>query len=151
MLTALSGAAGVLFNLFAVFMLEVYYISVAFQAVYHASATSAGVRLLPFILGQVATLIIMSRIIPIIGRFKWIIVAGPCFCALGCGLMYSVDHTTSVRHIYGYSTLIGFGIGMTMQNTMLAVQFDLKKQPWLVAAGTGTITFSQSTRQLPNL
>lgn len=135
------GAGLVLFFLFAVFMLEVYYLSIAFQAVYNNSATAAGVKLLPFILVQVFTLMASSRIIGRIGRFKYIIVAGPCFIALGAGLLYTVKYGTPQNHLLGFQALIGFGIGLSMQNSMLAVQFELKKEPWLVGFGTGCVIF----------
>jgi hypothetical protein len=124
-------------------MLEVYYLSVAYQAAYHTSATGAGVKLLPFILVQIAVLIASSRIIPILGRFKWIIVAGPCFLALGCGLLYTVKYGTPESHLYGFQVFLGVGIGLSLQNMMLAVQFELKNEPWFIPAGTGMAIFRE--------
>lgn len=137
----IAGASIVLFFLFMVMMFIIYYLSLGFQAAYHTSATAAGVKLLPLILVQVFTLILSSRVIPLIGRFKWIIVAGPCFLMLACGLFYSVKYGTSIAHLYGYQVIFGIGIGLAMQNSMLAVQFDLKSQPWLISAGTGSAVF----------
>lgn len=117
-----SGAAIVLFCIFAVFMIEVYFLAIAFQAAYHTSATSAGVRLLPLILVQVFTLILSSRIIPKVGRFKWVIVAGPVFISIASGCLYTVKYGTPITHLYGFQVLLGVGIGMCMQNSMLAVQ-----------------------------
>ena len=110
---------------------------------YNFSAVKAGVHLLPLILVQVFVLILSSRVIPKIGRFKWVIVAGPLFLILACGLFYSVKYGDSVGHLYGYQVIFGVGIGLAMQNSMLAVQFDLKSQPWLISAGTGTAVFSE--------
>lgn len=137
-----SGSACVLFFNFATMMLEVYYLSLAFQAVYDSSATMAGVKLLPLILVQVVVLILSSRIIPRIGRFKWVIVAGPVFITIASGLMYTVKYGTPQQHLYGFQALLGIGIGLAMQNSMLAVQFDLKDQPRLIPAGTGLVVFS---------
>lgn len=126
-------------------MLEVYYLSLAFQAVYNNSATIAGVKLLPFILVQIVVLIASSRIIPLVGRFKWVIVAGPCFLAAGSGALYSIKYGTPETHLYGFQALLGIGIGLAMQNSMLAVQFELKAEPWLISAGTGVAVFSEFT------
>lgn len=142
-----SGASVVLFFLFAVFMLEVYYLSLAFQAIYNNSATQAGVKLLPFILVQIVILIASSRIIPLIGRFKYIIAAGPIFLAVGAGALYSVKYGTPENHVLGFEALLGVGIGLSLQNTMLAVQFELKKEPWLISAGTGIAVFCKSKTQ----
>jgi hypothetical protein len=129
--------------LFAVFMIEVYYLAVAFQAAYHLSATAAGIRLLPLILVQVFVLMASSRVIPLLGRFKWVIVAGPCFLCLACGLLYTVKYGTPISHLYGFQVLLGIGIGLGLQNSMIAVQFELKSEPWLISAGTGTAVFSE--------
>jgi hypothetical protein len=138
-----SGTSIVLFFLFATFMIEVYYLSIGLQAAYNLSATDAGIRLLPLILTQIIILIASSRLIPLVGRFKWVIVAGPCFIALGSGLLYSVKYGTPIQHIYGFQVLMGVGIGLAMQNSMLAVQFELKDAPQYIAAGTGLVTFSE--------
>lgn len=103
-------------------MFEVYYISLVLQAVYRNSATIAGVKLLPMILTQIVVLIGSSRVIPRLGRFKWVIVAGPCFLMLGCGLLYTVKYGVPENHILGFQALLGIGIGLAMQNSMLAVQ-----------------------------
>ena len=124
-------------------MLEVYYISVAFQAVYHTSATGAGVRLLPFIMVQIVVLIASSRIIPLIGRYKYVIVAGPFFLALGAGLLYSVKYGDSVTHVMGFQVFLGIGIGLALQNSMLSIQHTLKSEPWLISAGTGLGVFRE--------
>ena len=141
--TATSGASIVLFCVFATFMLELYYLSIAFQAGYHASAEGAGIKLLPLVLVMILVLMASSRIIAFIGRFKWIIITGPCFLAIACGLLYTVKYGTSIIHLYGYQVIMGFGIGLTMQNCMLAVQFELKSEPTLISAGTGTAVFRE--------
>jgi len=138
------GASIVLFFLFATFMFEVYYLSIGMQAAYNLSATDAGVRLLPFILTQIIILITSSRVIPLIGRFKYIIAAGPVFIAIGSGLLYTVKYGTPVQHLYGFQVFLGVGIGLSMQNSMLAVQFELKSQPFLISAGVGIAVFRTS-------
>ncbi|KAK8846841.1 hypothetical protein IAR55_005929 [Kwoniella newhampshirensis] len=137
----IGGACIVAFCVFGVMMILVYYLSVCYQAVHHTSATGAGVRLLPLILVQVATLIISSRMIPFIGRFKPVIVCGPIFIAIASGLFYTVKYTTSEAHFYGYQAILGVGIGMCLQNVMVATQHELKKEPWLISLGTGLVVF----------
>jgi Na+/melibiose symporter-like transporter len=120
---------------------DVYYLSLALQTQWRFSATAAGVRLLPLIMVQIVVMIITSRLIPLLGYIKWIIVVGPCFIALGSGLLYSVHVNTSIAHVYGYQAIIGVGIGMTLQNTMVSIQFDLRDEPHLITMGTGVGTF----------
>ncbi|WVQ84183.1 hypothetical protein IAT38_006333 [Cryptococcus sp. DSM 104549] len=137
----IGAACIVAFCVFGLFMILVYYLSLTFQAVHHTSATGAGVRLLPLILVQVVTLIISSRVIPIIGRFKPVIVCGPIFIAIAAGLFYSISYTTPIANLYGYQVILGIGIGMCLQNIMVAVQHDLKSEPWLISLGTGLTVF----------
>ncbi|WVQ75390.1 hypothetical protein IAR50_005010 [Cryptococcus sp. DSM 104548] len=136
-----AGAAIVCYCVFGVFMILVYYLSLTFQAVHNISATGAGVRLLPLILVQVVFLIASSRLIPKIGRFKPVVVAGPVFLSIASGLFYSIDYNTPLANLYGYQVLLGVGIGCCLQNSMIAVQHDLKKEPWLISLGTGLVVF----------
>ncbi|BEJ13591.1 hypothetical protein CspHIS471_0307650 [Cutaneotrichosporon sp. HIS471] len=135
------GATIVLFFLFFVFMIDVYYLSLALQTQWRFSATAAGVRLLPLIMVQIVVMIITSRLIPLLGYVKWIIVTGPALTALGSGLLYTVHVDTPVAHLYGFQAIIGAGIGMTLQNAMVSIQFDLRDEPSLITMGTGVGTF----------
>ena len=114
---------------------------------YHTSATGAGVKLLPLILVQVFFLVLSSRLIPYIGRFKPFLVAGPMMLCIGSGLLYSVGyHTPNPKaHLYGYQVVLGAGVGVALQNTNLSVQYELKSEPWLISAGTGLVIFGKSS------
>ncbi|OCF40914.1 aflatoxin efflux pump AFLT [Kwoniella heveanensis CBS 569] len=135
------GASIVSFMVFGVFMILVYYLSLTYQAVYHTSATGAGVKLLPLILIQVFFLILSSRIIPKIGRFKPVIVCGPILLAIASGLFYTIRHNQTESHLYGFQVILGAGIGMCLQNVMISVQHELKNEPWLISLGTGLAIF----------
>ncbi|OCF76843.1 aflatoxin efflux pump AFLT [Kwoniella mangroviensis CBS 8886] len=135
------GASIVCFCVFGVFMILVYYLSITYQAVYHTSATSAGVKLLPLILLQVAALIISSRIIPKIGRFKPVIICGPILLCIASGLFYTIKPTTPMANLYGYQVILGVGIGCCLQNVMISVQHELRREPWLISLGTGLTVF----------
>ncbi|WVQ83765.1 hypothetical protein IAT38_005909 [Cryptococcus sp. DSM 104549] len=137
----IGSATLVSFCVFGIYMILVYYLSLTFQAVHHTSATSAGVRLLPLIFVQVAALMISARLIPRIGRFKPVIVCGPIFLAIASGLFYSISYSTPVGNLYGYQVILGVGIGMCLQNVMVAVQHDLRDEPWLISLGTGLVIF----------
>ncbi|WVQ84184.1 hypothetical protein IAT38_006334 [Cryptococcus sp. DSM 104549] len=137
----IGGTCIVAFCVYGLFMVIAYYLSLAFQAVHHTSATGAGVRVLPLILVQVVTLIALSRVIPIIGRFKPVIVCGPIFISIAAGLFYSISYATLIANLYGYQVILGVGIGMCLQNIMIAVQYDLGSEPWLISLGTGLTVF----------
>ncbi|EJT50075.1 aflatoxin efflux pump AFLT [Trichosporon asahii var. asahii CBS 2479] len=134
-------ACGVLFTLFAVYMIAVFYASVWLQSVYGFTATEAGVRLLPLILSQVLVLIITSRVVPRIGRFKFFIVAGPVLLAAGSGGLYGFKYGSPLATLYGLQVLIGAGTGCAMQNASLSIQCELRSEPKLIPAGMGIGTF----------
>ncbi|WVR04536.1 hypothetical protein IAU60_001543 [Kwoniella sp. DSM 27419] len=137
----IAGACILCFNVFGVFMILVYYLSLAYQAVYHSSATGAGVRLLPLILIQVFFLILSSRIIPKIGRFKPVLLVGCVLLCIAAGLFYTIKDNDKEANLYGFQVLLGAGIGCVLQNSMIAVQHELSKEPWLISLGTGLAVF----------
>ncbi|KAF8304794.1 MFS general substrate transporter [Clavulina sp. PMI_390] len=136
-----TGAAFLNIFMWAVFMLCLYYLSEGYQAIYGSSATNAGISLLPEIVPQILVLIVSGRMIARFGRSHWIIVAGPVFLTIGSGLLYSVGYPKSKSYYMGYSTIIGIGIGLVLQNSIIAVQYVFHSQPHLISVGTGTVTF----------
>lgn len=109
---------------------------------YHFSATDAGVRLLPLVFVQNFFLVISGRfLIPRIRRYKWIVVASPVLLTIGSGLLYSVKYGTPIASIYGFQVILGAGVGLGLQNAMLAVQVDLREKPHWISAGMGLTTF----------
>ncbi|KAF8304793.1 MFS general substrate transporter [Clavulina sp. PMI_390] len=136
-----AGAAFLNIFMWTVYMLSIYYLSEGYQAIYNSSATNAGISLLPQIATQVFVLIFSGRVIATYGRTYWIIAAGPVFLAVGSGLLYSVDYPKPKHFYMGYSSLMGCGVGLVLQNSIIAVQYVFHKQPYLIPLGTGTVTF----------
>ncbi|KAF8304792.1 MFS general substrate transporter [Clavulina sp. PMI_390] len=136
-----TGAAFLNIFMWAVYVVAIYYLSEAYQAIYNASATNAGISLLPQIATQIFVLIFSGRIIARFGRSHWIIVAGPVFLTIGSGLLYSAGYPKPKHYYMGYSSILGFGIGLVLQNSIIAVQYVFHKQPKLMSIATGTVTF----------
>jgi hypothetical protein len=56
--------------------------------------------------------------------FSWhTLVIAPIFLAVGSGLFYSINDHTSNANLIGYQILAGIGIGLGMQNVMMAIQY----------------------------
>ncbi|KAF8329701.1 major facilitator superfamily domain-containing protein [Cantharellus anzutake] len=144
----LRGASLVSFFEWGAFMIAVYYLSVGFQAAYNVSATAAGIRLLPMIIVQVFTLILTGRLIAHFGRPYLIILLGPVFIALGCGLLYSVTPADHISKLMGYEVFVGIGVGMFLQNTIMITQYEFRDQPQLMSAATGVVVFVGFTGRL---
>lgn len=54
-------------------------------------------------------------LIPKLRRYKWVIVAGPAFLALGSGLLFTIKYGTPLARIYGFEVIVGVGIGLSLQ------------------------------------
>lgn len=137
----IAGAAIVSFCGFAVMMIAIYYISVLYQSVFHKSAVTAGVQLLPLIMVQIVFLIGSGRIIAIIGRPWPFIFAGPVLITIASGLLYMVKSTSTNSMIMGFQAILGAGIGLFLQNTILVGQWEYQNEPWMISRATGAGTF----------
>ncbi|KAJ9122112.1 hypothetical protein QFC24_004339 [Naganishia onofrii] len=127
---------------FAAMMDLIYYISEGMQALYNMSATDAGIRLLPMIATQIVTLIVSGRLISRFGKAWYIITPGPVLIALGAALLTSIrSPNVPLSRTMGYEAIIGVGIGLFLQNTMILVQWDYHKTPRLIPQAMGAVMF----------
>jgi EmrB/QacA subfamily drug resistance transporter len=106
------------------------------------SPMAAGLLTLPLIGGLVVSSTVSGRLISRYGRWKPYLVAGAVLVTLGLGLMATVDHTTPVWSIGIFLVLLGTGMGMTMQNLVLAVQNTVDIDN--IGAASSLVTFLRS-------
>jgi EmrB/QacA subfamily drug resistance transporter len=86
------------------------------------SPTVAGLLTIPMIGGLVLSSTVSGALITRTGRWKAFLVVGAVLVALGFGLLSTIDHETNMVLFGGFLFVLGVGIGMTMQNLVLAVQ-----------------------------
>ena len=98
------------------------FLSQYFQISRGKSPTMSGVMSLPMIIGLVLSSTIVGRRITATGRWKRYLVIGGVLLTVGFTLMSTVRVDTSLVLLGGYMLLVGCGLGMTMQNLVLAVQ-----------------------------
>jgi EmrB/QacA subfamily drug resistance transporter len=120
-----------------------YYIPIFYQAVKHHTATASGISLLPFMLGTVLSVISAGQIVGRTGYYWPFLVASPFFLAVGSGLLYSLDVHTSNAKIIGFQILAGIGVGLGMQNSLLAMQVEFRDTPALISQATSMGSFGQ--------
>ncbi|KAF4219444.1 hypothetical protein CNMCM8980_000420 [Aspergillus fumigatiaffinis] len=89
----------------------VYYIPVFFAFTRGDDAMQAGVRLLPFVCLMVFSAILSGALMPKTGHYMPWYVAGSLLVTLGSGLMLSVNADTGPARVYGYTVLVGAGVG----------------------------------------
>ena len=58
------------------------------------------------------------------------LIASPVFLAVGSGLLYSLETTTSSAKMVGLQILVGMGVGLGMQNALVAAVSSPKISRW---------------------
>jgi hypothetical protein len=91
---------------------------------------------------QIFTLIVSGRLISRFGKAWYIITPGPVLITIGGALLTSIrSPDTPISHTMGYGVLIGTGVGLFLQNTMILVQWDYHKTPKIIPQAMGAIMF----------
>jgi MFS family permease len=106
------------------------------------SPTEAGLLTIPMMVGVLGASIVSGRLITKTGRVKPYIVAGAAALVLGFLALGQIDHDTSLVLVGGAMLLVGVGVGMTMQNLVLAVQNTVPLRD--IGAASSTIAFFRS-------
>jgi EmrB/QacA subfamily drug resistance transporter len=86
------------------------------------SPTAAGLLTIPMVGGLLVSSTVSGILITRTGKWKRFLVAGSLLVAIGFGLLATIDHATNMVVLGVFLAVLGIGIGMTMQNLVLAVQ-----------------------------
>ncbi|WP_222194500.1 MDR family MFS transporter [Modestobacter italicus] len=86
------------------------------------SPTAAGLLTIPMVGGLLVSSTVSGILITRTGKWKRYLVAGSLLVAIGFGLLATIDHATNMVVLGVFLAVLGVGIGMTMQNLVLAVQ-----------------------------
>jgi EmrB/QacA subfamily drug resistance transporter len=86
------------------------------------SPTAAGLLTIPMVAGLLLSSTVSGILITRSGRWKRFLVVGSVLVVVGFGLLSVVDHETNMVLLGAFLFVLGVGIGMTMQNLVLAVQ-----------------------------
>jgi EmrB/QacA subfamily drug resistance transporter len=106
------------------------------------SPTKAGLLTLPLVAGLTLASTISGQLITKYGKWKSYLVSGAFALVAGLGLLATIDHTTNLVLMGGYMLLTGIGLGLTMQNLVLAVQNSVGVAD--LGTATSTVTFFRS-------
>ncbi|KAJ3127379.1 hypothetical protein HK100_009792 [Physocladia obscura] len=99
-----------------------YYISLFFQVVFAESATDAGLKLLPLILGFVVVNIITGVLISRLGHYKNFLFIGPAVMIIGISLISGFTIWTTAAEQIVYLLIIGLGTGFISQTRIIGAQ-----------------------------
>jgi EmrB/QacA subfamily drug resistance transporter len=103
------------------------------------SATVSGLTTIPTIAGQFIASTLTGALITRTGKYKRFMLIGGVALTVGLGAMGTIDYHTNMLQIGIYLFILGAGMGMLMQNLVLAAQNTLP--PHEMSTGTATIAF----------
>ncbi|WP_322768001.1 MFS transporter, partial [Frankia sp. Cr1] len=92
------------------------------QLVRGISPTISGLRLLPLLTGMIITSIGSGRLVTKLGRYKIFIVVGTGILTAGMALLALIRVDTNGWVLSAMLFVVGFGLGLFIQNTILATQ-----------------------------
>jgi EmrB/QacA subfamily drug resistance transporter len=104
--------------------------------------TEAGLLTIPLMAGVLVSSTISGRLISRSGRIKPYIVTGTITLVVGFLGLGFVDHATALWFVGVAMAVVGIGVGMTMQNLVLAVQNSVALSE--LGAASASVTFFRS-------
>ncbi|MEU8225795.1 MFS transporter [Kribbella sp. NPDC048915] len=113
-----------------------------FQVARGYSATEAGLLTIPMMFGSFLGSVGSGQLITRFGKWKRYLVIGAIFLTAGLGLLGTIDHTSPYWYVGLGMLAMGIGMGMTMQNLVLAVQNTVDVRE--VGAASASVTFFRS-------
>ena len=117
----------------AIVMLPLY-----LQVVKGNSATSAGLKLIPLMLGIVSMSIFSGKRITATGKYKIFPILGAAIMTLGLILMSTLNETTAFGVLSIYAIMVGAGLGLSMQTIVIALQNSVDFQDMGIATSSNT-------------
>jgi MFS family permease len=117
----------------AIVMLPLY-----FQVVKGYTATEAGLKLIPLMLGIVSTSIVSGKMISKHGHYKRFPIMGTAIMTFGILLMTRLQIDTPYWQISIYAIMVGAGLGLSMQTIVIALQNAVEFKDMGVATSSNT-------------
>jgi EmrB/QacA subfamily drug resistance transporter len=108
------------------------------QTVQGASATNSGLLLLPMMGGMLVTSVTIGQAISRTGRYRIFPIVGGVVLTVGLLLLAQLDSNTSKTVSALYMVVVGVGMGLLMQTTMLIAQNSVDPKDMGVASSTST-------------
>ena len=118
------------------------FLSQYFQFSLGKTPTEAGLMSLPMIFGLLVSSTVAGALITKYGKWKIYLVAGSIVMTAGMLLLSRISADTTVLTISIYMAVLGVGVGLLMQNLVLAAQNDVPAAD--LGAATSALTFFRS-------
>ena len=106
----------------------IYYIPLWFQAIQAVSASQSGIRTIPMMLAMITSAFLAGIIIKRQGYYVPPMILAGILGSIGAGLISTFWLDTSEGKWIGYQIIYGFGQGLGLQQTALAIQAVLARR-----------------------
>ncbi|WP_405439656.1 MFS transporter [Streptomyces avidinii] len=113
-----------------------------FQLARGESPTMSGILTIPMIAGLFVSSTLSGQVITKTGKWKAWLVSGGVLLTAGLGLLGTLRYDTPYWHIAIYMAVTGLGLGMMMQNLVLATQNQVAPED--LGAASSVVTFFRS-------
>jgi EmrB/QacA subfamily drug resistance transporter len=98
------------------------YLPTYLQMATGASATKAGLLMIPMMMGLLVTSVISGQLVSKTGRYKWLPITGTSLVAVSLALLSTMTPSLPIWVLCSYLAIMGVGLGMSMQILILIVQ-----------------------------
>jgi EmrB/QacA subfamily drug resistance transporter len=113
-----------------------------FQIARGYSPTQSGLLTIPMMLGSFVGSVGAGQMVTRFGKWKRYLIAGGILLTIGLGVLGTVDHTTPYWYVGSGMLAMGIGMGMMMQNLVLAVQNTVDVSE--IGASSASVSFFRS-------
>jgi EmrB/QacA subfamily drug resistance transporter len=120
----------------------VVFLPLYLQVVDGASATTAGLRMLPFVIGSLVAATISGKVISKSEHYKPYPIAGAVLMTAGMALLSRLHEGSSDSLTALYMLIIGIGVGLVMQVVILVAQNHAPREH--IGVATSTATFARA-------
>ncbi|KAL8398464.1 hypothetical protein RB596_005839 [Gaeumannomyces avenae] len=124
------------------FLAAIYFIPIWFQSVKGATAVESGIMNLPMLLAVVVMSVVAGAAVTFWGYYAPFMLLGTLLTSVGFGLISTWGPDTDRPVWIGYQVLAGAGVGLGMQQPLMAVQAVLPIED--VPTGTSVVVFLQT-------
>ncbi|KAL2825752.1 major facilitator superfamily domain-containing protein [Aspergillus cavernicola] len=116
-----------------------YYLPLYLQGVKQASPLRSGMLILPMMVTEAGTDILVGVLLHRVGRYREITWGGVVLMTVGMGLYINLDRRTTVAQIIGFEVIGGIGTALLFQTPVIAIQNAVSQAE--TASATATLGF----------
>ncbi len=113
-----------------------------YQVARGATPTEAGLLTLPMIAGNLVGSVVSGQLISRYGKWKRFLIGGSILLIGGLAMAGTLTHTTELWQAGIYTAVFGIGLGMLMQNLVLAVQNTVRATD--IGSASASVAFFRS-------